>query len=257
MTQALATTMSNNLAQPIADTLQAFKEGVDNLLAKRSYFISQVLPTFKESQDYYEVKGKKSLAKGGAEKLASIYNLSAIFQIDDETMAAFSLKDMIAYVCTLYRGEQTIGQGRGCSSLSKNQGDANKTVKMAQKSAFIDSVIRSTGLSDIFTQDIENFSYENVFSSPFEASDYIKSEEDPFETSKPLQHEPRAIKEPYINDRAEESGFIPATEKQKNYLNKLISQRYFEPDELEQHFQLIEGASKSDASRMIEELLNN
>lgn len=255
MTQALVATMPNNLAQPIVDTLQAFKDGVDNLLAKRSYFINQVLPSFKENQDYYEIKGKKSLAKGGAEKLASIYNLSATFKIDDETMAAFSLKDMIAYVCTLYRGEQIIGQGRGCSTLSKNQGDANKTVKMAQKSAFIDSVIRSTGLSDIFTQDIENFSYEDIHSSPFEASDYLKSQDDPFGDEKPLQRSPAVI-QPYPRDDSGDEHFVPATEKQKSYLSRLVSQRYFEPEELEENLKLIESASKSDASRMIEELLH-
>ncbi len=251
MNQALVTTMSNGLAQPLVDTLQAFKQGVDNLLAKRSYFISQVLPSFKASQDYYEIKGKKSLAKGGAEKLASIYNLSAVFQRDDETMSAFSLKDMIAYVCTLYRGEQTVGQGRGCSTLSKNQGDANKTVKMAQKSSFIDAVIRSTGLSDIFTQDIENMS-KAFISSPFEARGHNVQVEDDM----PLESSPDVEKYASKTERPDDYGFIQATDKQRNYLHRLISQRYFEPEEMEERLNVIESLSKSEASQMIEELLN-
>jgi len=32
----------------------------------------------------------------------------------------------------------------------------NKAIKMAQKSAFVDAVIRTTGMSDLFTQDIED-----------------------------------------------------------------------------------------------------
>ena len=32
----------------------------------------------------------------------------------------------------------------------------NKSIKMAQKSAFVDAVIRTTGMSDLFTQDIED-----------------------------------------------------------------------------------------------------
>ena len=32
----------------------------------------------------------------------------------------------------------------------------NKTIKMAQKSAFVDAVIRATGMSDLFTQDVED-----------------------------------------------------------------------------------------------------
>lgn len=244
--------MSNSLAQP----LEAFQQGVDNLLAKRSYFISQVLPSFTANQDYYEVKGKKSLSKGGAEKLASIHNLSAVFQRDDETMSAFSLKDMIAYVCTLYRGEQTVGQGRGCSTLSKNQGDANKTVKMAQKSSFIDAVIRSTGLSDIFTADLEDMATSQVFSRPFYEDKTLRGHNTQVETETALQQEPGALNDPFMAEETERFGFIQATDKQRNYLHRLISQRYFEPEEMEERLNVIESLSKSEASQMIEELLN-
>lgn len=34
----------------------------------------------------------------------------------------------------------------------------NKTIKMAQKSAFVDGIIRVTGMSDLFTQDVEDMS---------------------------------------------------------------------------------------------------
>ena len=60
MTQSLTAVMPNDISvQPLSDTLQSFKDGVDNLLAKRSYFISQVLPNLKEGQEYYIIKGKK------------------------------------------------------------------------------------------------------------------------------------------------------------------------------------------------------
>lgn len=36
----------------------------------------------------------------------------------------------------------------------------NKAIKMAEKSAFIDAVIRATGMSDLFTQDVEDMSVE-------------------------------------------------------------------------------------------------
>lgn len=38
----------------------------------------------------------------------------------------------------------------------------NKAIKMAQKSAFVDAVIRTTGMSDLFTQDIEDMQYIEV-----------------------------------------------------------------------------------------------
>lgn len=256
MNQVATAVIPNTLIQPFSDTLESFRQGVDNLLAKRSYFISQVLPKLQENQDYYEIKGRKSLAKGGAEKLASIYNLTATFQRDDETMNSFSsVKDMIAYVCTLYRGNQIIGQGRGAAILSKNQGDINKTLKMAQKSAYIDAVIRSTGLSDIFTQDLETIFGEEV-TTPIQASNFGKGVNTRVEEEKRLERQPVTEKWPYMVEQEDDFGFIPATEKQKSYLNRLISQRYFEPDEMEDRFKTIEGLSKYEASQMIEELLN-
>lgn len=141
-----------------SEALRSFKQGVDSLLERRRYFISQVLPKLIENQDYYVIKGRKVLAKGGAEKLAGIYSLTASFRRDNETMEAFdSIPGLVAYVCDLSRGGDGVilGQGRGASTLNENGKDANKTIKMATKSAYIDAVIRSTGLSDIFTQDIQ------------------------------------------------------------------------------------------------------
>jgi len=250
MTQALATTMSTNIVQPMADTLQSFQQGVDNLLAKRSYFISQVLPKLKENQDYYEIKGRKSLAKGGAEKLASIYNLTATFERDDASMTAFSsIKDMIAYICNLYRGDQVVGQGRGAAVLSKNQGDVNRSLKMAQKSAFIDAVIRSTGLSDIFTQDIENMSEYSV-SSRFETNNSAKGHNTQVYDKTPLKTAS------YPSDNASSDEFVGCSEKQKSLLYNLISQRYYEADDIDERYNAVDGLSKIEASQLINELLN-
>lgn len=38
----------------------------------------------------------------------------------------------------------------------------NKAIKMAQKSAFVDAVIRATGMSDLFTQDLEDMSKDDL-----------------------------------------------------------------------------------------------
>jgi|TARA_R100001530_G_scaffold2201_1_gene3664 hypothetical protein len=151
-------------------TLATFKQGVDDLLAKREYFISQVLPKLKEKQDFHIILGKKSLSKGGAEKLASIYQLVATFDKDNDTVEMLSeVKGMVAYVCDLKRGGFIVGQGRGADTLGGNNGDPNKTIKMAQKRAYVDAVIRTTGLSDIFTQDM----------SPEDTNGYQKPSNEP------------------------------------------------------------------------------
>lgn len=136
-----------------------YKHQVDALLESRSYFISKVLPILHENQDYFTIMGKKSLAKGGAEKLATIFNLSAEFSVDKDTMELLKQEGLVAYVCNLKgKDGQLKGQGRGADILARNRGDANKTIKMAQKRAFVDAVIRTTSLSDIFTQDLEDIS---------------------------------------------------------------------------------------------------
>lgn len=175
---------SNSLVAPAkvmvqSNSIREFKTGVDELLSKRQYFISKVLPQLIEGQDYYVIKGRKSLAKGGAEKIASIYGFTASFEQDNDTMKSFeSVKGLIAFICNLYKGNQKVGQGRGASTLAKNDNDPNKTIKMCQKSAYIDSLIRCSGLSDIFTQDLEVMPVEAI-SEPPQQEEYQVIEEDP------------------------------------------------------------------------------
>ncbi len=152
-------------------SMNEFKTGVNDLLERRSYFISQVLPKLKENFDFYVIKGKKSLSKGGAEKLCSIYNLSATFEKDAETMSSFSIPGLIAYTCTLSRNGVIQGQGRGCSTLAKCEGDPNKAIKMAEKSSYISATIRTTGLSDIFTQDLETMPVSVITETPEQEED--------------------------------------------------------------------------------------
>lgn len=142
-------------------SLKQFKAGVDDLLSKRDYFIAQVFPKLVLNQDYFIIKDKKSLAKGGAEKLASIYLFRAEFFKDDEMLAMIGeTKGLIALKCLLYKNGEVVGEGRGADTVARNQGDPNKAIKMAQKRAYVDAVIRTTGLSDIFTQDLEDESTE-------------------------------------------------------------------------------------------------
>lgn len=112
----------------------------------------------KEKEDYFIILGKKSLAKGGAEKLASGFKLTAKFEIDKEAQKIFkNVPGIIAYRCKLYNDKNEFkGEGGGADTLGRNQNDPNKTIKMAQKRAYVDAVIRTTGLSDVFTQDLED-----------------------------------------------------------------------------------------------------
>lgn len=142
-------------ATPVAD--------IDGYIKFRKAFIKKVNAIFVEGKDYHVIQGKKSMAKGGAEKLASIFGWTALFGKDEEALEMLGdIPGLVAYKCSLMKGTNFAGEGRGAAILSKNAGDPNKTLKMAQKSAFIDAVLRASGLSDFFTQDLENMPAERI-----------------------------------------------------------------------------------------------
>lgn len=156
---------------------------IDGFLAKRQEFIQKVGTIMVDGKDYHVIQGKKSMAKGGAEKIASIFNWSAKFEKDIDVMDALNdLPGLIAFKCTLIKGKTVVGEGRGASTLTKNSNDPNKTIKMAQKSAFIDAVLRTSGLSDFFTQDLEDMNITDLnktssvnAKSPVESQEYFCS----------------------------------------------------------------------------------
>jgi hypothetical protein len=115
-----------------------------------------------EGIDYYTLlvggkPTKPSLSKAGSEKFLSLFNLQARFRKDDETWDMLGRPaGVICYVCALYTKQgDCVGEGRGAREVTKDQ-DINKAIKMAQKSAQIDAILRTGSLSDSFTQDLED-----------------------------------------------------------------------------------------------------
>ncbi len=135
---------------------------IDGYITLRQNFIKKVNAICVEGKDYHVIQGRKSLAKGGAEKIASIFKWTAKFEKDNEALEMLGeIKGLVAFKCTLVNG-QFVGEGRGAALLSKNNSDPNRTLKMAQKSAFIDATLRASGLSDFFTQDLEDMPKEEI-----------------------------------------------------------------------------------------------
>ena len=240
----------NTMAPVKNESFELFKQGVNDLLSKRSYFISQVLPKLKENQDYYIIKGKKSLAKGGAEKLASIYNLIATFEKDRESLDMLgNAKGLIAFVCTLSKFGVIAGQGRGSDTLERNQNDPNKALKMTQKRAFVDAVIRTTGLSDIFTQDIEDMNTEKINTAPetFDRSKYKKWIND-------LEEESNSPEIQYENTPIQQDSM---TIKQRKLLVSLMTEKILDEDEREERLKTVDSLNKYEASDVIKEFIEN
>ncbi len=99
---------------------------------------------------------KHSLWKPGAEKIGGLLHVTATYSVDAETMTALAMTGKgVAYSCHLVSLQTgaILAEGRGAATLD---GDYNKAIKMAKKSAMIDSTLGLAGLSSLFTQDVED-----------------------------------------------------------------------------------------------------
>jgi hypothetical protein len=127
----------------------------------------QVIKRFLQTQlidgtDYYTLtlggkETKPTLSKAGSEKFLGLFQLQASFTPDLATWEMLGKPhDQLFYVCTLRtRGGEIVGEGRGARALKKDGGDINKTLKMVEKSAQVDAILRTGALSDVFTQDLD------------------------------------------------------------------------------------------------------
>ncbi len=102
---------------------------------------------------------KPTLFKPGAELVALLYRWRFHFVADLDSLQMYAPMPAgtFAYVChVIDRHGNTVGQGRGVAELREpGMNNANKTVKMALKRAQVDAVLRCAGLSQWFTQDLE------------------------------------------------------------------------------------------------------
>lgn len=112
--------------------------------------------------------GKPMLTKAGAEKVCGLLRVRQTFTRDEQVleMAGKSREGTIALICHLVSVDtgEIAAEGRGARSVEKDYGDVNKSVKMAQKSAMEDAVLRMAGLSEIFSQEYDP--NENRFRAP-------------------------------------------------------------------------------------------
>lgn len=111
---------------------------------------------------------RPSLYKAGADLVVDLMMLDPTFSPDAESWKMLGAIDgLVVIQCRLLsRGAnpffpaadkgQSVGEGRGSAQAGQKRRDANGAIKIAQKSAKIDAVINTLGLSDLFTQDLED-----------------------------------------------------------------------------------------------------
>lgn len=105
------------------------------------------------------VNSKPSLFKPGSEKMCSLFGLAPRFERDEDTWEMLGKKaGLVTYKCELVDTKgNVVGEGRGTAITNlQSDFDVNKQVKIAQKRAQIDAVLRVFALSERFTQDMED-----------------------------------------------------------------------------------------------------
>lgn len=142
-----------------------FRAGLDRRRANRRALMEWVRDALVEGVDYGRIPtrrgpSKPSLWKPGAEKICGMLGVTVHYPTlhDYEQVALHGVQ--LAHViirCEIQdAGGRVVADGVGARSLKQDGGDVNKALKMAEKSAHIDATLRMAGLSEVFTQDLED-----------------------------------------------------------------------------------------------------
>ena len=142
-------------------------------------------PKSQEREDgiYYWVKTKQGgewFHESRYRPTPSLYKAGADFVIDlmgvrdsyDADLAAWEQmgkpKDTFVMRCRLYSKstDELLGEGRGVRKVGQKGGDANNAIKMAEKCAKVAAVLNTYGLSDLFTQDLEDGGGQDQHKNP-------------------------------------------------------------------------------------------
>lgn len=140
---------------------------VEGVMRKISQFQQIVQRTLKKGHDYGIIPGtdKPTLYKPGAEKILMLLGLRSEFEIAESTRDFEKGFFQYQVRCRLLKGDiGIITEGLGaCNTRERKyvKMDAytmdNTALKMAKKRALVDAALLVGALSDIFTQDLEDY----------------------------------------------------------------------------------------------------
>lgn len=142
-----------------------FQAGLQRRQDNRQALIQWIRAALVDGIDYGSIPTKRgpskpSLWKPGAEKITGMLGVMVAYPSLKDTEQALlnglSLEHLIVRCELKDAAGRVLAEGVGARSLKQDYGDLNKCLKMAEKSAHIDAVLRLAGLSEVFTQDLED-----------------------------------------------------------------------------------------------------
>jgi len=152
-------------ASPLDLPAQQFRAGLDRRKENRRALMEWIRESLVDGVDYGSIPtrrgpSKPSLRKAGAEKICGMLGLTVHFPtLSDYEQAALAGVGLVHIIvrCEIHDAAgRVVADGVGARSMKQDGGDLNKSLKMAEKSAHIDATLRMAGLSEVFTQDLED-----------------------------------------------------------------------------------------------------
>lgn len=155
------------------------------------------------------------------EKNIGTFNLTATIEEDNNTLSLFKHVPgpIIAYICTLRKGTEIVGIGRGSAILSRINKFVDRAVRYAFNASVIDSVVNSTKALDALY--LKGLSQKDI---------------------------------PILNEQTNEVDYTSdlATDKQKSYLRELINININDEKERSGWESQIEELTREEASEKIQ-----
>ena len=152
-------------ANPLDLPSEIFTQGLTRRSDNRKALMTWVKQAMVDGVDFGRIQTKRgwskpSLWKPGAEKICGMLGITAHFPTLKEwekvVLSGNEINNVIIR-CELHDAQgHVVADGVGARNLQNEYGDLNKCLKMAEKSAHIDATLRMAGLSEVFTQDLED-----------------------------------------------------------------------------------------------------
>jgi hypothetical protein len=166
-------------ANPLDLPAATFQEGLNRRKANRAALMAWIRDALVEGSDFGKIHvmgwnkckagkdcqnpahfSKASLFKPGAEKICGMLGVTVRYPtLQDYERAALTgaqLTQIIIKCEIIDASGRVVADGVGARIIAQDNGDINKALKMAEKSAHIDATLRMAGLSEVFTQDLED-----------------------------------------------------------------------------------------------------
>jgi hypothetical protein len=149
-------------------------------------------------------------------------NFTAVIEEDKQTLNAMNhIPGIVAFICTLKRGNMVIAQGRGSGVINRVNKYFERIIATACNASLIDALIRSVKIDAFHTDMITAPNMNQIPGSPT-----------------------YSVQEPNMYEEG-------ITDRQKSYLTELIQSNIQDEDEKERWMSQMSELSKEDASQAI------